>query len=554
MIKTELHHILPPRKQSVRRHMMYPTGKGYLTFFFNRSEEVDIEYWDFERAREFIRPLWFSSKFEYIAYSYHSYQQRRYGGENFINRNNIECPMKPAEIPDDLINYYSDHTIEYVDFFLGDAVGKELYVHTYNSKGKPSKIYYTYEEACKYVRNIGFETIEDYTYWEEKSKKPRFESSNHIIVLPGCEREVLARPAFLPIIPNRAYKKDWVCLQEYLGLPYTYKTMHRRKKGGGPLKNKKMFQPSTIISYREAREFVRACKLSSVKEYKQYYRHPVDAPPFVTLSGKTLPPFPDFLPADPLEYYKRCYKVKHTWKSWYDFLGLKYNANHDQELENLMNKATHTYYRSVTRWVAEHKLKDNGYRLFTYVNRKIKNNEWDGWKDTLNRHHNDRKCSFEDAKILLSFKNLQSISQYNRWRKKANSPFFLHVLADDDHLKLVYPDEPNATVSNFLSIDLVDKIDTQAKAKPVLAITIVKEHHILVNVVKQGKFEAFIQYHDKPESYLFDFYDKTIWAQLLHKHCEHSFGGNIYYVRNMGMLYQDLMNNFRRMNLARIYD
>jgi hypothetical protein len=532
---------------------MYKTGKGYSTFFFNLTEEAEIEYWDFEKCRDFIRPLWFYSNYEYRIYSYHSYQQRRYGGENFINRNNIECPMKPAEIPDDLKRYYKDEWTNYIDFFLGDAVGKELYIHYTDATQKEYKIYYTYEAACKYVQQLKFKTIEDYIYWETKSKKARYQSNNHIVNLPSGTT-MLARSAFLPIIPNVAYKADWVCIQEYIGLPYTNKTMYRKKKGSGQLKNDNNFKSRDLVSYREARDFVRTCKLGTVKEYTQWRLHSkVSTIPFITQTGLALPPFPKFLPHRPLEYYKKQCKEKHTWVSWYDFLGLKYNKNHDQEIENLMNRASQVFYRSVNKWMTENNLKGKGLRIHAYIGKQIRNNAWDGWADTLNCH-NSTKCSFQEAKILLSFKKLSSIQQYNKWRCSVGSPFFLPVLASEEHLAAVYPSEQDASVSNFLSVDLSDKIETQAKSTPVLAISIVKEQHILVNVVKQGKFEAFIQYHNKPSCYVFDLYDKNILAHIIQRHCEHTFGGNVYYVKHMGYLYQDLINNFKLINLARIYD
>lgn len=543
-----------PRKQRVKHHMFYDTGKGYSTFFFNLSEEVDIEYWDFEKAREFVRPLWFSSNREFRAYSYHSYQQRRYGGDNFINRNNIECPIKPAEIPDDLTNYYKNEWTNYLDFFLGDVVGKELYIHHNHENQSLITVYYTYEEACKYMRNLKFESIEDYLYWEKKSKKSRYEGDNYRVVLPSG-RVMLARPVFLPIAPHTVYHDHWVCIQEYIGLPYTNKTMYRKKKGSGKITNDHYFISKNLLPYSEAREFVRTCKLSSVTEYDMYRLHcKQHTTPFVTKSGLSLPPFPKGLPHRPLEYYKKECKEAHTWVSWYDFLGLKYITNHNQEIEELMEKASHTYYGSVAQWMSENKLKEKGLRISTYISRKIRNNEWNGWTDALNRRNSVELCSFQDAKILLSFKNLQSITQYNKWRCKAGSPFFLPYLICEEHINTVYPNEENTSLSNFLSIDISDKIETQAKSVPVLAITIVKEQHILVNVVKQGKFEAFIQYHNKPSSYVFDFYDKTVLSHILQRHCEHEFGGNVYYVKHMGYLYQELTNNFRLMNLARIYD
>jgi hypothetical protein len=535
--------------------MFYDTGKGYSTFFFNLSEEAEIEYWGFERAREFVRPLMFASKYEYIVYSYHSYQQRRYGGDNFINRNNVECPMKPAEIPDDLIRYYKDEWTDYKDFFLGEELlNSKLICYWSPEAYVKGKIYYKYEEACKYVQQLEFKTIEEYTYWETKSKKPRYERNNIKVTLPSG-RVVPARPAFLPIVPDHVYHDYWICIQEYIGLPYTSQTMYRRKAGSGQLKNKNCFKFQNYASYSEAREFVRACKLLNVREYDRYRDHyKVSTEPFVTLSGMTLPKFPNFLPSRPLEYYKKYCKTKHTWVSWHDFLGITYNQHHDQELEEMMQKASHVYYRSVNSWKIENDLKGRGYRLESFINTKIRNNEWLGWTETLNRRNSNDKCTFQEAKTLLSFKGLSSIDDYNKWRRKVGSPFFLPVLAGDEHLTIMYPNEPNTSVSNFLSIDLGDKIETQAKAVPVLAITVVKDQHIQVSVVKPGKFEAFIQYHNNPSSYIFDFYDKNVLTHILDRHCEHAYGGNIYYVKHMGYLYQDLTNNFRLMNLARIYD
>lgn len=545
-----------PKKQNTHSPLFTDTGKGYLTFIRNPSEEESVDYWSYEKSREFIRPLLFSSRNEYYQYSFHSYVQRRWGGDNYINRNNIECPIKPVEIPDDVKRYYKDDWVDYLDFFIGPDAFKELdiYIHSSSTRHDVHSIYYSYETACKIVREIGFETIEDYIYWEKQSKKRSFSSNYFYVTLPSG-KTVKTRPFFLPATPQATYDKHWVCLQEYIGLPYTFQTMCRRKKGMGQLKNIHKFKKRHLVPYTEAREFLRECKLSGPAELKKWVKHSRDNDhPFVTKLGMSLPKYPHFLPKYPNEYYIKQCKVKHTWVSWNDLLGLKYNKNHDAELEELMAKASHTFYRSFTQWVNENQIKEKGYSIHSYLGRKIRNNEWSGWGEMLNRYNSTDKCSFEDAKILLSFKNLHTVRQYNNWRKKAGSPFFLPVIHSDDHLALEYPGEANPTVSNFLSIELGDKIQTQAKASPVLAITVVKDQHILVDIVKPGKFEAFMRYINNPSCYVFDLFDKSIWNEIQRHHCEHSYGGNIFYVKHMGYLYQDLTNNFRRINLARIYD
>jgi hypothetical protein len=133
----------------------------------------------------------------------------------------------------------------------------------------------TYDEAQAFVRRIGIRTQQEFREWTSGRLRRR--------ALP-------ARPQNLPTNPHRTYRAVWKTWNEFFGTKPT--------TGGRVWR-----------SLEEAREYVRAQKLASVKEYWKWTRGEL----------KDRPPFPDDIPKSPYDVYGK----EKDWKGMPDFLGIK---------------------------------------------------------------------------------------------------------------------------------------------------------------------------------------------------------------------------------------
>jgi superfamily II DNA or RNA helicase len=134
----------------------------------------------------------------------------------------------------------------------------------------------TFEEAKAFVQRIGIKTQWEYREWV----------SGHL-----RRHGLPVRPKNIPTNPHRTYSAVWKGWNDFLGTPV-------------PRNMQPAWRP-----FKEAREYVRAQKLASVKEYWKWTRGEL----------KDRPPFPDDIPKSPYDVYGK----EKDWKGMSDFLGIK---------------------------------------------------------------------------------------------------------------------------------------------------------------------------------------------------------------------------------------
>ncbi len=145
----------------------------------------------------------------------------------------------PVNIPSDPVTYYEDWTLW----------GQERYL--------------PFEEAKKYVRNLGLQSKDDWERWSATE-----------------------RPDSIPGKPEKVYLEEgWADYGDWLGTG---------RKGGGRRKD--------FLPFEKAREYVRQLGLQSTDDWKRWSREER----------------PDFIPGAPGTYYKG-----EGWMSFGDWLGTK---------------------------------------------------------------------------------------------------------------------------------------------------------------------------------------------------------------------------------------
>lgn len=153
--------------------------------------------------------------------------------------------------------------------------------------------------------------------------------------------------------------------------------------------------------FKEAREFVHALNLNSIKEWKEYCK-----------SGKK----PDDIPSYPNEHYK-----DKGWSTWGDWL----RAGRKPERETIF-----VSFEQAREFVRLLNLKNNKeWRKYCNSGRKprnipsnpesvYKNKDWKGWGDWLGTDriatHLRKYRTFEDAR---EFARSQGLKSANEWRK-----------------------------------------------------------------------------------------------------------------------------------------
>ena len=190
--------------------------------------------------------------------------------------------------------------------------------------------YLPFEEARKYIRNLGFKNIDEYRKYSKSEDKHNNIPANAYSVYQdkgwknwkdflGTERE------YLPFIEAREFVRKlkitsiarW---KEYVksankadNIPSSPHSFYKSKGwvnwgdflGTGFINNKDRI----YLPYIEARKFVRKLKITSIVRWNEYVK-----------SGDK----PDDIPASALNIYRN-----KGWVSWADFLGTNRIANQD---------------------------------------------------------------------------------------------------------------------------------------------------------------------------------------------------------------------------------
>ena len=119
-------------------------------------------------------------------------------------------------------------------------------------------------------------------------------------------------------------------------------------------------------------------------------------------------------------------------------------------------------------------------------------------------------------------------------------------------LQRAYNDD-TVTIDDFLTTDIVEKLNTQKRASPVFVITLTHDNDFRLDIIKAGKFDAYLKFANNTNSYVFDLNDKLLLDNILSEHCT-QFNDNEYTANHLGMLYSSIRNNFKQINFAAIYD
>lgn len=493
---------------------------------------VKYPMWSYAKTSSFLKKYAFANQSDYIQYCLYSSKQKP-GDPNYINFNNISCPKKPQGIPITPKQTLFRHWTNWKEYLHGKNYALEYHIHD-------KKIYYKYEKSKAYLKKLKFQNIEDYYEWIEYSYARKYDSPPFVT---STGKKLQRKPAFIPSNPKVVYRSSWISLHSYLSL-HNAEDTNKKPRAARVKHIHSKFDPTQAFTYEEAREYIQLYKFAHQAEFERYAVH-CSPEPFKTRSGLMLPALPCSFPKYPKDYYMS----RDTWVSWYDFLGVAEPENKHEQFAELFEKTRYTHYRYISDWHREAQKLGPG--LHRYINKAARLNQWDGLHSALSRPNN-AKCSYDDAKILLSFRDLKNQSQYIKWYKKHKFPFFMPSLESHQSLQQAYNDD-SVTIDDYLSVDLVDKLNTQKRASPVFVITLTQNNDFRLDIVKAGKFDAYLKFAGSNTSYVFDLSDRDTLDHILRNHCK-KFGDNEYTANHLGMLYNDIRNNFKQINFAAIYD
>lgn len=487
--------------------------------------------WSYIKASQFLQNYNFASSQDYFDYCSYSCKQQP-GDPDYINSNNISCPKRPRELPMNPRRAYYNVWTGWNNYLHGKNHAKHFTM-------QGSRPLYKYEVAKAYIKKLKFTDIEDYYEWIDYSKawKP-----GAPLFVTKAGKHIRKKPTFIPYKPNEVYKKDFISLHSYISLHYADET----KKPRGEKINSvhERFKSSVAFTYEEAKEFIHMYKFTSVPEFRLYCNHSTSEP-FVTKSGLILPILPRNMPKSPDQYYMKT----EEWVSWYDFLNIPEKEDKSEKVAEMFEKTKYTFYKTATEWHNE--MRKLGPGVVSYINKAARLNQWDGFHVELNRS-NTKICSYENAKILLSFRNLKNHSQYTKWYSKHNNPFFMPYLRLASSLNHVYNDD-TLTFDDFLTVDMVEKLNTQKLAIPVFVVILTQDSDFKLDVIRAGKYEAYLKYGNKSNCYVFEFTDRTLLDTILTHHCT-QFSANEYSATHLGQLYVDMRNNFKQISFASLND
>lgn len=255
------------------------------------------EYLNFESARKYVRILNLKNRDEWRSFS--------------------KSELKPKNIPSNPMNVYKNDG--WID--MGDWLG------TGNISNR-LKEYRPFNESRKFVRNLNFTKIEQWTDYCKSGKKP----------------------IDIPSVPSRPYKnKGWINWADWLG--------------------KDSFQGnSQKLTYLEARKIVQKFKLQSTKEWANFCE-----------SGKK----PNNIPNRPSSVYKN-----KGWTGWGDWLGTNTIAHFNKEYmsfyelkEIVISKGINTQ----LQWHEFYKKLENKLNIPSNPHRTYKDKGWINWADFLGK-------------------------------------------------------------------------------------------------------------------------------------------------------------------------
>lgn len=319
----------------------------------------DLEFLPFSKAREFVRQLNFKNQKEWRTYvksgkkpiEIPSAPERSYKVEGWINwsdwlgTNNASrlIAYDPYEDAKEKVKLFKIKSKEEWFQFCksGNKPSSIPYDprRTYLDKGWTSwgdwlgtgeiasqlKIYKSFHDAKKFVRQKKIKTINDYKIFCSSNKKP--------IDLPNA--------------PEIVYKnKGWKGYPDFLG------------NGNG----KKKF-----VTYEEAKLFALKLKLNSIVEWHKFYK-----------SNK-----PSGIPSNP----NRVYNGK-GWKDWSDFLGTNNISNAKKNFVPYEEAKKHAYelgLNSQKDWVGYCKSGRKPNDIPTDLKKSYKNKGWKNWADFLGK-------------------------------------------------------------------------------------------------------------------------------------------------------------------------
>ena len=488
-----------------------------------------------DQATIYLIKYKFANGNDYKMWVRHSAKQKP-GDPDYVNNNGFIVPKKPSFIPFDPEQAYHTTFINY-NIYLHGPKFREKYFVKPKVRSHPERVYYTYDNAKKFLKKLNFKSPDDYLNWIYHNKY--FRTSDKLYTnLNGvvCPKQ----PAFIPRNPKFVYWRKFVNLIDYLSLPeekfQKYLKYINSNKGGNILDNVNF----KIYDYERAKELVShipdlTTEVSYARFYKQYadvsYRSP---------DGKVLPPLRGILPYRVKHYYMH----KGSWVSWDDFLSREVKPIDPNLIQFLFNMPANKRFIDPSQWKIE--ARKYGVNPADLIHKLYTNGKWIGWDKFLYKQNN-KYCTYEEAKILLSYKNFETPSEYYRW-KRNNDAFFLPRPVI---VPTLYADD-NGTIEDMLCLNLATKLEYQAKSKPVANVKFLPDNSVSINIVKAGKFEAYLRYNDEDKSYIFDTHDIDLFNDIVKNHCYLEKGK--YKPYNVSQFYNELAVTFKVIIYATLFD
>ena len=202
----------------------------------------------------------------------------------------------------------------------------------------------TFDQARKFVRRLRLKNQFEYRRWAGGRLR---------------RRGLPVRPQSIPANPEQIYLHQWQGFNDFIGTP----------------------KPRTVgrswRSFKDARNYVRGLKLSSVKEYGNWFKGKL----------KNMPKCPDDIPASPYAVYGK----EKNWKGMADFLGSRPSGKYVQmwsfsKARSFVRKLKLASSTEYAKWASK-PMKGLPIRPteVPIVPRKKYPDQWRGWDDWLGR-------------------------------------------------------------------------------------------------------------------------------------------------------------------------
>jgi superfamily II DNA or RNA helicase len=230
--------------------------------------------------------------------------------------------------------------------------------------------YRSFEESRKFARNLGIKNKIEWINWSKTEQ----------------------RPIDIPADPRGVYKNSgWISWADWLGT-----------------KNKR-FTKKDFLSFEEAREFVRALKLSGQTEWNAWAKSNAR---------------PENIPNNA----SRAYKNK-GWINWGDWLGTDTIASYNRvylPFEQARSYAHSLGIKSKNDWAIWSKTKSRPENIPANPRQVYKDSGWQGWGDWLGTGTVATFLMeyrpFQEAKSYARNLGLKSQSEWNIWKMESNKP------------------------------------------------------------------------------------------------------------------------------------